>query len=109
MTTVQHKNAVLKAYGIVPMKDFFSGSCNGSVHLKRNQSTLKINHFALPQRRKTTKHKSGEENLMSADETQFLLTMGQPLHGCRKEKEWIRSAENDVLKAYGIIQDHVEK
>lgn len=109
IATIQYKNAVLKAYGIVPVEVCFPGSFNSSVHLKRKQSTLQINHFALPQRRQTKKHKSGEEHSLSADETHFPLNMEQPSHGCRTEKERKRSAENDVLKAYGIIQDHVER
>lgn len=102
MATAQYKNAVLKAYGIVPVKDCFSSSCNNSVHLKRNQSTLKTNHFALSQRRKTTNHKSDGDSL-SEDKTHIPLNMEQPSNSYSTDRKRLEITKNDVLKAHGII------
>lgn len=103
IATAQYENAVLKAYGIVPMKHSFPGSCNSSVYLKRNQSTLQINHFALSQRKKTTEHESREEHSLSVDETQFLLTMEQTSLNCPADDKGLKITKDDVLKAHGIL------
>ena len=103
ITTVQYINAVLEAYGIVPMKDRFSSSCSRSVRFKQSQSTVQNNHYDLPRLRETAKHKSEEEPSMNAKETQIPLTMQQPSHSCPTDKLRAKSAKNDVLKAYGII------
>lgn len=105
MATVQYKSAVLKAYGIVPMTDCFPNSCNSSVHLKRNQSTLPIYHFALSRRTETEKHESGEENSTNADETQIpSVTMKQHTRSFPTDNtERMKITKNDVLKAHGII------
>ena len=99
--TVQYENAVLEAYGIVPMKDCFPSPCSRSLCFKRGKSSLQINHFGLSRRRETANHESEEEDSMNAKETQIPLTkeQEQPLHSCATEK----SAKNDVFKAYGII------
>ena len=95
--TLLYKNAVLRAYGIVPMEDCFPSS----VHLKKSQSTVKIDHFALLRCEEITKCKSVEETL-SADKLEIPLTMEQPSQNCRKEKKRLNITKKDVLEAYGI-------
>ena len=97
---VQYENAVLEAYGIVPMKDCFPSPYSRSLRFKRSQSTLQINQFGLPHRRETANHEGRDElDAINTNETQIPLTMEQPSHSCPTEN----IAKNDVLKAYGII------
>ena len=100
--TVQYKNAVLQAYGFVPMEDYFPSFCSSSVYIKRNQTTLKINHFALPRREETTNNES-EEDSSSAEETDIPLTMKQTSHGRHTKKQRSKITKKDVLKAHGIL------
>lgn len=99
---VQYKNAVLKAYGFVPIEDYFPSSCSSSVYKKRSQITPKINNLALPRREETTNNES-EEDSSSAEETEIPLTMKQPSHGRQTEKQRSKITKKDVLKAHGIL------
>ena len=93
--TVSCENAVLRAYGIVPMENFFPSS----VHLKKNQSSVRIDHFALLRCEEITKCKIAEETL-SADDIEIPLTMEQPSLNCQKER--LNVTKKHVLEAYGI-------
>lgn len=95
--TLLYKNAVLRAYDIVPMEDCFPSP----VYLRKNQTTAKIDHFALLRREETTKYKSGEDTL-SADEIEIPLTMEQTSQNRRKDKKRLNITKKDVLEAYGI-------
>lgn len=104
IATLQYINAVLKSYGIVPMKENFSRFCNSSDQLKSVQSTLSPNDIGLTWQGRTAKHKSGEESSVNVEKRQIPLTVEQPSQGCHTtEREPPKITQKDVLRAHGII------
>ena len=92
IAATQYENAVLEAYGFMPVKENFASFCHNAVHLPLILSMLHLNDFGLAR----------EEDSMKADETQ---TKEQRSHCCRQltEKERPQITKRDVLKAHGII------
>lgn len=107
--TVQYKNSVLKAYGIVPMEDGFLISRSSSIHLKRDQTRPKINQIALSRSGKTASLQTGEFSMSADEKTQIPFTMKRPSHSHDTQKQRPKITKKDVLKAHGIIQDYVGK
>ena len=92
IATTQYENAVLKAYGIMPVKKHFPSFCHNAFQLRLIHSMLHLNDLGLAR----------EEDSMKTDETQ---TNEQRSHCCRQltEKERSQITKRDVLKAHGII------
>ena len=92
IATTHYENAVLEAYGFMPVKENFSSFYHSAAHLPLVSSMLHLNEFGLAR----------EEESMRADETQ---TREQRSHCCRQltEKERPQITKRDVLKAHGII------
>ena len=92
MATTQYENAVLQAYGFMPVKENFPNFCHSAFHLPLVPSMLQLNDLGLAR----------EEDSMKAAETQ---TKEQRSNRCRQltEKERSQITKRDVLKAHGII------
>ena len=92
IATTHYENAVLEAYGFMPVKENFSSFYHSAAHLPLVSSMLHLNEFGLAR----------EEESMRADETQ---TREQRSHCCCQltEKERPQITKRDVLKAHGII------
>ena len=93
IATTQYENAVLQAYGFMPVKENFPSLCHSAVHVTLIPSMLHLNSaFGLAR----------EEDSIKANETQ---TREQLSHCCHQltEKERSKITKRDVLKAHGII------
>ena len=91
IATTHYENAVLEAYGFMPVKEKFSSFCHSAVHLPLVSSMLHLNDGL-----------AREEESMRPDETQ---TKERRSHCCRQltGKERPQITKRDVLKAHGII------
>ena len=92
IATTQYENAVLQAYGFMPVKENFPRFCHSAVHLPLVPSMLHLNDFGLVR----------EQASMKAEKTQ---TREQRSHCCRQltEKERSKITKRDVFNAHGII------
>ena len=92
MATTQYENAVLQAYGFMPVKENLPSFCHSAFHLPLLPSMLQLNDLELAR----------EEDSMKAAKTQ---TKEQRSHRYRQltEKERSQITKRDVLKAHGII------
>ena len=96
-----YENAVLKAYGIVPVHEYSSSSQEESVtDLKPSQARWKARDSCVTWKNETPSHKSRVNYSINDKQTQNQLETGQARTAAQA---WKKEYENDVLKAYGLF------
>lgn len=96
-----YANAVLKAYGIVPVHEYSSNSQEESVaDLKPSQARWKASNSSVTWKNDTPRHKSRANDPINYEQTQNSLEMRQTRTAAQARK---KEYEKDVLKAYGLF------
>ena len=96
-----YANAVLKAYGIVPVHEYPSSSQEESVaDLKPSQARWKASKSSVSWKKDTPRHKSRGNDPIKYEQTQNSLEMRQTRTAAQARKT---EYEEDVLKAYGLF------
>ena len=95
-----YANAVLKAYGIVPVHEYSSSSQEESIaDLTPGQARWKASNSFVIRKKKTPNHSRGNDPI-NYEQTQSSFQTGQARTAAQaRRKEY----ENDVLKAYGLF------
>lgn len=97
-----YENAVLKAYGIVPMHEYSSSSEEDSVaDLKPSQARWKASNSSVTWKNETSNYKSRGNDVIKDERTQNSCENGQARTAAQARKK--AEYENDVLKAYGLF------
>lgn len=96
-----YENAVLKAYGIVPVHEYSSSSQEETVtDLKPSQVRWKASDSSVTWKNETPSHKSRGNGTINDKQAKNPFETGQARTAAQaKKKEY----ENDVLKAYGLF------
>ena len=94
-----YENAVLKAYEIIPVREYSLSSQEESVaDLKPSQARWKARNSSVTWKNETPSNKSRGKDQINDKQTQNWTGQARTAAQARK-KEY----ENDVLKAYGIF------
>ena len=96
-----YEDAVLKAYGIVPVHEYSSSSHEETVtDLKPSQARWRASDSSVSWRNETSNHKSRGNDSINDKQTKNPFEMGQSRTAVQAKR---REYENNVLKAFGLF------